>query len=79
MQTQDVCGAQQKIIFLGDVSSDAQFFVAIGVLSWLYVIATLVLYTVFSPMYSANPLIPVVVSTFLTTPDIRYYRILFCV
>ncbi|KAF2349636.1 Marvel domain [Trinorchestia longiramus] len=56
---QPVCGIEQNIIFRGDASSDAQFFVAVGVLALLYVLAALVMYTIFSPMYSANPLLPV--------------------
>lgn len=61
--TQDVCGNSHNILVRGDASSDASFFVAIGVMSWLYVIAAMVLYTVFSPMYSSNPLLPVIVSS----------------
>lgn len=42
----------------GDFSSDAQFFVATGVLSMLYTVGVSVLYVVFSTSYEANPLVP---------------------
>ena len=59
---QEICGSEQSVSIFGDVSSDAEFFVAIGVIAWLFVIGAIILYTVFSPMYSSNPLLPIAVS-----------------
>lgn len=59
---QEVCGVTQNILVRVDASSDAQFFVAVGVLAWLFVIADLVLYSVFTAMYAANSLLPLIVS-----------------
>lgn len=57
---QKVCGNMQKLSMRGDVSGDAEFFVFVGVISWLIVIAAIVLYTVFHPIYSSNPNMPLV-------------------
>jgi len=56
--TQEVCGKAETINLFGNASSDSQFFVAIGVLSWLFVMAALVMYTVFHNTYAGNQLIP---------------------
>jgi len=42
----------------GDFSSDAQFFVATGVLSFLYCIGIVVVYTMYDNNYQSNPLVP---------------------
>ncbi|XP_071532886.1 synaptophysin-like isoform X2 [Panulirus ornatus] len=55
-----VCGNSESLHLSGDFSSDAEFFVAVGVLAFLYVIGALVLYTLFSSIYDNNDLVPVV-------------------
>jgi len=56
---ENVCGKDEQINVFGNASSDSQFFVAIGVLSWLFVIAALVMYTLLHTTYAGNQLIPV--------------------
>jgi hypothetical protein len=46
---------------IGDFSSDAQFFVATGVLSFLYCIGITVVYIMFDAMYQSNGLLPLAV------------------
>jgi len=46
---------------IGDFSSDAQFFVATGVLSLLYCIAIVLVYIVFDAMYQSTGLLPLAV------------------
>lgn len=46
----------------GDVSSDAQFFVATGVLSILYCIFIVAVYTIIDEIYKSKPEIPLAVS-----------------
>ena len=60
---QDVCGSQQHVLLYGNASNDSQFFVAVGVLAWLFVIAALFTYVVFHTNYDNNPLLPVIVSS----------------
>ncbi|XP_047473995.1 synaptophysin-like [Penaeus chinensis] len=60
-QNIQVCdGTTQKLYIIGDFSSDAEFYVAVGVLSFLYIIGAVVLYCYFSHMYENNPLVPMV-------------------
>jgi hypothetical protein len=58
------CGATTKLMYLpGDFSSDAQFFVFTGVISFLSSMAILVLYIFFSDAYgSENKRAPLIVS-----------------
>ncbi|XP_068205858.1 synaptophysin-like isoform X2 [Palaemon carinicauda] len=55
----DICGGKNEdLIMLGDFSSDSRFFVAVGVLAFLYIIAALILYCLFYTLYENNPLAP---------------------
>lgn len=56
-------GTMQKLYVSGDFSSDAEFYVAVGVLAFLYIIGAVALYCYFSHMYENNPLVPLVVSS----------------
>ncbi|XP_037777160.1 synaptophysin-like isoform X2 [Penaeus monodon] len=57
----EVCdGTTQRLYISGDFSSDAEFYVAVGVLAFLYIIGAVVLYCYFSHMYENNPLVPLV-------------------
>lgn len=47
-----------KFHLIGDFSSDAQFFVATGVLSLLYCIAIVLVYIMFDAMYQGTGLLP---------------------
>lgn len=51
-----------RLYLSGDFSSDASFFVVVGVLAFLYATGALILYTLFNNIYDNNDLIPVVVS-----------------
>lgn len=56
-------GSQNSTYILkGDVSSDAQFFVATGVLSILYCIFIVAVYTVIDEIYKSKSEIPLAVS-----------------
>ncbi|KAG0712572.1 Synaptophysin [Chionoecetes opilio] len=44
---------------VGDFSSDAGFFVAVGVLAFLYSVAALALYCCFTALYENNDLVPI--------------------
>jgi hypothetical protein len=46
---------------IGDFSSDAQFFVATGVLSFLYCIGIIAVYVLFDAVYQSNGLLPLAV------------------
>lgn len=48
-----------KFSLLGDFSSQAKFFVTIGVLAFLYCIASLVVYFLFEQLYQENITVPV--------------------
>ena len=60
--TQDVCGEDYKLYLRGDFSSDSEFFVAVGVLGFLYSIAALGLYCFATALYQRNVLVPIIVS-----------------
>jgi hypothetical protein len=55
------CNGTHSLHLLGDFSSDAQFFVATGVLSFLYCIGITVVYTMFDAVYQNNGLLPLAV------------------
>lgn len=46
----------------GDFSSDARFFVAVGVLALLYVLVAIGLYCFFTALYENKDLVPIAVS-----------------
>ncbi|MPC42000.1 Synaptophysin-like protein 2 [Portunus trituberculatus] len=57
------CNASEwKLYVEGDFSSDAKFFVAVGVLAFLYVLVALGLYCFFNALYENNDLVPIGVS-----------------
>ncbi|XP_046406023.1 synaptoporin-like isoform X2 [Ischnura elegans] len=49
----------EKIQLYGNFSSDAEFFVATGVIAMLYTIAVIVLYVLFDAMYQSKEIIPI--------------------
>lgn len=49
----------QTLYIEGDFSSDARFFVAIGVLAFLYALVAIVLYCFFTALYENNDLVPI--------------------
>ncbi|XP_045132593.1 synaptophysin-like isoform X2 [Portunus trituberculatus] len=54
------CNASEwKLYVEGDFSSDAKFFVAVGVLAFLYVLVALGLYCFFNALYENNDLVPI--------------------
>ena len=57
------CNQSQPYSFrlIGDFSSDAQFFVATGVLSLLYCIGIVLVYIMFDAMYQSTGLLPLAV------------------
>jgi hypothetical protein len=55
------CNKSTTFRLIGDFSSDAQFFVATGVLSLLYCIAIVLVYIVFDAMYQSTGLLPLAV------------------
>ncbi|KAJ9583410.1 hypothetical protein L9F63_022245, partial [Diploptera punctata] len=57
-QSASMCNRTDDIHLIGDFSSDAQFFVATGVLSFLYCIVITVVYVMFDAMYQSNGLLP---------------------
>ncbi|XP_042882150.1 synaptophysin-like [Penaeus japonicus] len=59
-QKVETCDKDEELYISGDFSSDAEFFVAVGVLAFLYIIGALVLYCYLSHMYENNPLVPLV-------------------
>lgn len=50
---------ERKLYMEGDFSSDAKFFVAVGVLAFLYVLVALGLYCFFNALYENNDLVPI--------------------
>ncbi|XP_023714593.1 synaptophysin-like protein 2 isoform X2 [Cryptotermes secundus] len=52
------CSTNDSLHLFGDFSSDAQFFVATGVLSFLYCIGIAVVYIMFDAVYQNNGLLP---------------------
>jgi hypothetical protein len=52
------CNKSMPFRLIGDFSSDAQFFVATGVLSLLYCIAIILVYVMFDEMYQSTGLLP---------------------
>jgi hypothetical protein len=59
VSTQVNCrNATEKIYLVGDFSSDAQFFVATGVISMLYCIGITAVYIMFDEIYQANVALP---------------------
>jgi hypothetical protein len=55
------CNASRSFHLLGDFSSDAQFFVATGVLSVLYCIGIILVYVMLDAMYQSTGLLPLAV------------------
>lgn len=55
------CSGTESLQLFGDFSSDAQFFVATGVLSFLYCIGIAVVYIMFDAVYQNNGLLPLAV------------------
>jgi hypothetical protein len=60
---QDVTACNKSLSFhlIGDFSSDAQFFVATGVLSVLYCIGIVLVYVMLDAMYQSTGLLPLAV------------------
>lgn len=54
------CGKDYSFSYFGDYSSDAEFFVAAGVLAMLYALGSLAFYCFCSNMYQTNKTIPLV-------------------
>ncbi|MCL4136493.1 UNVERIFIED_CONTAM: hypothetical protein GTU68_044127 [Idotea baltica] len=56
--TVSACSGGESVVFRQDFSSDSQFFVAVGVLAFLYTIVALFIYTVFEKVYSSDARVP---------------------
>lgn len=56
------CGQPYSFPFFGDYSSDAEFFVAAGVLAMLYAAASIVYYVFCDNTYQTTKTIPLIVS-----------------
>lgn len=56
--TTGAVAATAKFSLFGDFSSDSQFFVATGVLSFLYCIGICVIYAMYDNLYQSNPHVP---------------------
>ncbi|XP_069693081.1 synaptophysin-like protein 2 isoform X2 [Periplaneta americana] len=54
----EITVCNRSLHLIGDFSSDAQFFVATGVLSFLYCIGIAVVYVMFDALYQSNGLLP---------------------
>ena len=55
------CGNTYKVNYFGDYSSDAEFFVASGVLAMFYAMASLAFYCFMDAQYQENKTFPLVV------------------
>lgn len=55
-------GSNNTLFLSGDVSSDAQFFIATGFLSIIYCIFIVAVYTIIDEFYKSKPEIPLAVS-----------------
>ena len=60
----EVCGNSYEFNYFGDYSSDAEFFVAAGVLAMLYSLGSLGFYCFFGGNYQTNKTFPLVVIFF---------------
>ena len=58
---QEACGKNYEYYYYGDYSSDAEFFVAAGVLAMLYALGSAAFYCFFDSLYQTNKTIPLVV------------------
>lgn len=66
-------GEELEITLPFDYSNTAEFYVATGVLSFLYTLAILVVYIFFHQTYAQNNRVPVIVSYLFTCFCIIYY------
>jgi hypothetical protein len=60
------CGNSYTFSYFGDYSSDAEFFVAAGVLAMLYSLASLGFYCFFGGNYQTNKTFPLVVNFYFS-------------
>jgi hypothetical protein len=60
-QLVNYCNKTEYFHLIGDFSSDAQFFVATGVLSVLYCIGIILVYVMLDAMYQSTGLLPLAV------------------
>lgn len=60
---EEACGKSYLFNYFGDYSSDAEFFVAAGVLAMLYSLASAAFYCFFDSLYQTNKSFPLVVIT----------------
>ena len=58
--TLPICGGTTQLV--GDFSTQSQYFVATGVLTFLYCIAITAIYILYDQLYQNNALLPVIVS-----------------
>lgn len=56
----DIVSKCEGIRLVGDMSTQSQYFVTIGVLSFLYCMGILVVYFLFEAIYQSNALIPII-------------------
>jgi hypothetical protein len=62
IKDKEACGSIYTFSYFGDYSSDAEFFVAAGVLAMLYSLASLGFYCFFGGNYQTNRTFPLVVN-----------------